>query len=97
MLSPKAVERREIGNPVSHLQSRKPFLGAIRAQRLNSRLPLNTRKRTTSNEKRELSRASEISEQFARLNRQSDATGTQLSRLAITLSIRADSSQEEVS
>jgi hypothetical protein len=30
MLSPKAVERREIGNPVSHLQSRKPFLGAIR-------------------------------------------------------------------
>jgi hypothetical protein len=36
------------------------------------------------------------SEQFARLNRQSDETETQLSRLAITLSIRADSSQKEV-
>ncbi len=30
MLRPQAVERREIGNPVSHLQRRQPFLGAIR-------------------------------------------------------------------
>ncbi len=30
MLRPQAVERREIGNPVSHLQRRQPFLRAIR-------------------------------------------------------------------
>jgi hypothetical protein len=30
MLRPQAVERREIGNPVSPLQRTQPFLGAIR-------------------------------------------------------------------
>jgi hypothetical protein len=45
---------------------------------------------------RELSRASESSEQFVWLNRQYDETETQFSRLAIRPSIRADSSQDEV-
>ncbi len=45
---------------------------------------------------RELSRAPENSEQFVWLNRRYGETGTQLGRWAITPSIRADSSQDEV-
>ncbi len=45
---------------------------------------------------RELSRASESSEQFVWLNRPYDETETQLSRSAVTPSIRANSSQDEV-
>jgi len=45
---------------------------------------------------RELSRAPESSEQFVWLNRRYGETGTQLGRWAITPSIRADSSQDEV-
>ena len=44
---------------------------------------------------RDLSRKREISEQFVWLNRQYGETEAQLSRSAITPSIRADSSQDE--
>jgi hypothetical protein len=43
----------------------------------------------------DLSRKREISEQFVWLNRQYGETEAQLSRSAITPSIRADSSQDE--
>jgi hypothetical protein len=45
--------------------------------------------------KGDLSRKREISEQFVWLNRQYGETEAQLSRSAITPSIRADSSQDE--
>lgn len=45
----------------------------------------------------ELSRASESSEQFVWLNRRYGETEMQLSRSAMTPSIRADLSQDEVS
>ena len=45
--------------------------------------------------KRDLSRKREISEQFVWLNRQYGETEAQLSRSAITPSIRADLSQDE--
>jgi hypothetical protein len=47
-------------------------------------------------EKRDLSRERESSEQFVWLNRRYGETETQLSRSAITPSIRADSSQNEM-
>ena len=51
--------------------------------------------RKKQTESRDLSRKREISEQFVWLNRQYGETEAQLSRSAITPSIRADSSQDE--